>query len=264
MNTDEDDCERLLDCDPGAAVTLRRPLLKGEYGIDAPYVPILMLLGATALGIGTGRALWRGDVVGSLMMGVSTAFLLLCAGTYLFATCIGKFVVWDELLASLNLRGDERILDVGCGRGAVLLLAARRLRSGLATGIDLWQAQDQSGNALQATQDNVIAVGASRCVELHTGDMRQLPFADHSFDVIVSSLAIHNVPDAAGRARAVQEIARVLKPGGQVLLADFKYVGDYAKTLREAGLVQVQTRSLGSRFWYGGPWAATSLVTGRR
>ena len=245
-------------------MTLRRPLLKGEYGIDAPYVPILMLLGATALGFGSGRALWRGDVVGSLMMGASTAFLLLCAGTYLFATRTGKFVVWDELLAALNLRGDERILDVGCGRGAVLLLAAQRLRSGVVTGIDLWQAQDQSGNALQATQDNVLAVGVSRCVELHTGDMRQLPFADHSFDVIVSSLAIHNVPDAAGRARAVQEIARVLKPGGQVLLADFKYVGDYTKTLREAGLVEVQTRSLGPRFWYGGPWAATSLVTGRR
>ena len=75
------------------------------------------------------------------MMGVSTVFLLLCAGTYLFATRTGKFVVWDELLASLNLRGDERILDVGCGRGAVLLLAAQRLRSGLATGLDLWQAQ---------------------------------------------------------------------------------------------------------------------------
>jgi arsenite methyltransferase len=149
-------------------VTLRRPLLKGEYGIDAPYVPILMLLGATALGFGTGRALWRGDVVGSLMMGASTAFLLLCAGTYLFATRTGKFVVWDELLAALNLRGDERILDVGCGRGAVLLLAAQRLRSGMATGIDLWQAQDQSGNALQATQDNVsspsASVGASSCI----------------------------------------------------------------------------------------------------
>ena len=245
-------------------MTLRRPLLKGEYGIDAPYVPMLMLLGATALGFGAGRALWRGDVVGLLMMGASTAFLLLCAGTYFFATRIGKFVVWDELLAALNLRGDERILDVGCGRGAVLLLAAQRLRSGVATDIDLWQAQDQSGNALQATLNNVIAVGVSSCVELHTGDMRQLPFADHSFDVIVSSLAIHNVPDAAGRARAVQEIARVLKPGGRVLLADFKYVGDYAKTLREAGLVEVQTRSLGPRFWYGGPWAATSLVTGRR
>jgi ubiquinone/menaquinone biosynthesis C-methylase UbiE len=82
--------------------------------------------------------------------------------------------------------------------------------------------------------------------------------------VIVSSLAIHNVPDAAGREQSVKEIARVLKPGGRVLLADFKFTGDYAKTLREAGLSDVQTRGLGVRFWYGGPWAATTLVTARR
>lgn len=237
---------------------------KGEYGFDAPYVPALMLLGSIPLWVGAVNAAMRGDVVGVATMGLSAAFLVFCAGTFIFTTRTGKFVVWDELLAGLSLKGDERVLDVGCGRGAVLLLAAQRLSSGKATGIDLWQVQDQSGNALEATQRNASAEGVSERVELHTGDMRKLPFDDASFDVIVSSLAIHNVPDAEGRAQSVKEIARVLKPGGRVLLADFKFTSDYAKSLKDAGLSEVTTRGLGVRFWYGGPWAATTLVSATR
>jgi arsenite methyltransferase len=94
--------------------------------------------------------------------------------------------------------------------------------------------------------------------------MRQLPFGDATFDVVSSSLAIHNVPDAEGRGKAVREIARVLKPGGRALVADFKFTGDYAKTLEAAGLVEVRSRRLGVRFWYGGPWAATTLVSARK
>lgn len=237
---------------------------RGEYGFDAPYVPALMALGSLPLWLGAARALLRGDLAGAAMMGASAALLGLCAASFIYTTRVGKFIVWNELIQSLGLKGDERVLDVGCGRGAVLLLAARRLTTGTATGIDLWQAKDQSGNALEATRRNAIAEGVGERVALHTGDMRALPFDDASFDVVVSSLAIHNVPDAAGRAAAVREIARVLKPGGRALLADFKYANDYAETLRAAGLIDVQTRGLGARFWYGGPWAATTAVSARR
>lgn len=237
---------------------------KGTYGFDAPLVPALMALGSTPLLTGSVFAALRGDLVGTSTMGVSAVFLLACAGTFVFTTRAGKFAVWDELLEAAKLRGDERVLDVGCGRGAVLMLVAQRLPRGRATGIDLWQVQDQSGNSLEAAQRNAVAEGVMERVELQTGDMRKLPFPDASFELIVSSLAIHNVPDAEGRATAVKEIARVLKPGGRVLLADFKFTTDYAKSLTEAGLSDVQTRGLGLRFWYGGPWAATTLVSAVR
>jgi ubiquinone/menaquinone biosynthesis C-methylase UbiE len=190
--------------------------------------------------------------------------LIACAASYVYTTRAGKFRAWDDLLAGLSLRGDEQVLDLGCGRGAVLLLAAQRLPHGKATGIDLWQAQDQSGNALGATQANAAAEGVAERVELHTGDMRKLPFPDASFDVVVSSLAIHNVPTPEGRQEAVREAARVLRAGGTILLADFRFTADYAKTLEAAGLTDVKTRGLGPRFWYGGPWAATTVVTARK
>jgi NAD(P)H-nitrite reductase large subunit len=101
-------------------------------------------------------------------------------------------------------------------------------------------------------------------VELHTGDMTRLPFPDAAFDVVVSSMAIHNITDAEARLRAIDEAARVLRPGGKLLIADFRYTPDYAARLRAAGLTAVEERGLGWRFMYGGPWTAVRLVKAAR
>lgn len=237
---------------------------KGDYGFDAPYVPLLMTLGALPLLVGAVVQGLDGRLDGLLSMGLSGAFLLFCAGSYVYTTRSGKFLAWNELLEGVKLRGDEHVLDLGCGRGAVLLLAAQRVPAGRASGIDLWSTTDQSGNALETTRRNAALEGVAERVELHTGDMRKLPFPDSSFDLVVSSLAIHNIPDAAGRADAIREAARVLKPGGRALLADFRFTRDYAEQSVKAGLQDVGRRGLGLRFWYGGPWAATEVVTARK
>jgi ubiquinone/menaquinone biosynthesis C-methylase UbiE len=150
-------------------------------------------------------------------------FVLAILGFYLHATLRGKFLVWAELLDKVGLRSDERILDLGCGRGAVLLMAAQHLTTGRAVGVDLWRSVDQSGNAAEATRRNAIAEGVADRVELHTADMTALPFEDNSFDVVVSSLAIHNISGSAGREKAVDETVRVLCPGGRLLIADIPH-----------------------------------------
>ena len=93
----------------------------------------------------------------------------------LYTSRRGKFLAWTELLDQLNLRGDERILDLGCGRGAVLLLAAQRLTTGRAVGVDVWRRGDQSGNAAMATRRNALAEGVADRIELHTADMTGAP-----------------------------------------------------------------------------------------
>ena len=184
--------------------------------------------------------------------------------SFVWTTRRGKFMVWAELLDALALRGDERLLDVGCGRGAVLMLAAKRLPAGRAVGLDLWSTTDQSGNSEQAARCNAELEGVQARVELRTGDMRKLPFPDRCFDVVTSSLAIHNIADEAGREQALAEILRVLKSGGVALLADFRYSGDYQRYLAAQSGAVVERRRLDWRFWYGGPQAATTLVTLRR
>jgi ubiquinone/menaquinone biosynthesis C-methylase UbiE len=63
-----------------------------------------------------------------------------------------------------------------------------------------------------------------------------MPFADASFDVVVSNLCLHNIYDRPTRLQALHQIARVLKPGGIALLSDYKRTGEYAAELRKAGL----------------------------
>jgi arsenite methyltransferase len=231
---------------------------RGDYGFDAPYVPLLLGVGGVitaALGAFGGGVLWW----------ISSTWFFLSAASYVYTTRAGKFQCWAEQIGALSLQGDERILDVGCGRGAVLLMCAQRLdKGGRAIGLDLWSTTDQSGNDPNTTRANAKAEGVEERIELVTGDMCEMPFEDVSFDVVVSSLAIHNVPSAEGRDKAVREIARVLRPGGRALLADFRHARAYEETLRNAGFTDVQRRSLGWRFWYGGPHASTALVTGRK
>ncbi len=117
---------------------------------------------------------------------------------------------------------------------------------------------------METTLANAEAEGVRDRVELHTGDMRRMPFADGTFDMVLSSLAIHNIHPAEGRDQAVSEAVRVLRPGGRLLVADISATVAYAGRLRELRMEDVRRRPLGWRFWYGGPWMAASLVTARK
>ena len=231
---------------------------RGSYGIDAPYAfGFLAVLIVACLVMSIFAAIESGSVLHF----PPVLFMLTIAGFVLHTTLRGKFVAWAELLDKLELRGDERILDLGCGRGAVLLMAAQRLTTGRAVGVDLWQSADQSGNAAEATRRNAIAEGVADRVELHTGDMTALPFEDNSFDVVVSSLAIHNIRGSAGREKAISEAVRVLRPGGRLMIADIRATRQHQAQLAEIGMNDVARSRLGWQFWWGGPWAATRLVT---
>ena len=229
------------------------PRRRGSYGIDAPIAPVFM---AAVAALEITLAVTSGKV----WPWFAALFILAILGLYLHATLRGKFVVWAEVLEKLKLRGDERILDMGCGRGAVLLLAAQHLTTGRAVGVDLWRSVDQSGNSAEATRRNAVLEGVADRVELHTGDMTALPFADSSFDVVLSSLAIHNIRGNAGRAKAVSEAVRVLRPGGRLLIADVRGTRRHELHLREIGMNEVARRRLG-QFGWGGASALIPLVT---
>ena len=181
------------------ATDLARP--RGRYGVDGDYrlIPAPVLLAGyllLCLAAATLAGLWL--VTGRTLSGLGAAVvavLLIAAGVSFWRfSRRGKFEVWARLLTGLGLRGDERVLDLGCGRGAVLLIAAKLVPRGSAVGVDIWRA-DQTGNSMQATLANAAAEGVADRVELHTRDMTDLQFPDDSFDLVVSNLAIHNLPD---------------------------------------------------------------------
>jgi SAM-dependent methyltransferase len=228
----------------------RPALQRPRYGVDAPPIPAV--LGAAGVACCLAAAQRR---PGRIAIAAAGTVLLANAGVYLHTTLRGKLRIWERELDRAGLQGNEQLLDLGCGRGAVLIAAARRLPTGRAVGADLWTS-DQSGNNPGAALANAAAAGVADRVEVHTADMTALPFPDGSFDVVTSALAIHNIPATEGRYRAVDEAMRVLRPGGQLLIADpWPMARKYAAHIGQGTL-----RPLGPGYWYGGPWLGITLL----
>jgi arsenite methyltransferase len=223
-----------------------------NYGLDAPGVVRNLVLASAAgllLWLVTLTGLWSGTVVvGPVVFrvgGIGLVSFVLCgamAGWMVWSSMVGKLKERERLLDLLTWKGDEQVLDVGCGRGLMLIGAAKRLTTGKATGIDLWQAEDLSGNRPEATLDNSRRENVADRVDVRTSDMRQLPFPDATFDVVLSMNAIHNLYAAPDRTKAIAEICRVLKPGGRVLIVDIRHAGQYAAALRQGGCSELQRR----------------------
>ena len=175
-------------------------------------------------------------------------FWCLILASLMFASSrFGKLHARDGILARLKLRGDEAVLDVGCGHGLLLIAAAKLLPRGHAVGIDLWSQWEQSDNSREATLRNAALEGVEQRVSVHDGDMRKLPFADRSFDATVAHFAIHNVRGREGRREAIREIVRTLNQGGQVAISDIFSVALYADELRKSGMIDVEISGLS--FW---------------
>jgi arsenite methyltransferase len=219
---------------------------KADYGIDGPTVVRNFVIGGlAALLVG---CLMRCHAIplplklANFLLNVanwSAFWLLLEAGIMIASSRLGKLRERDRVLSSIPWRGDEKILDVGCGRGLMLIGAAKRLVSGQAFGVDIWQSVDQSGNRPNSTLENGRAEGVTGRIQLATANARQMPFPDNTFDVILSNLVLHNIHGKEKRREALREIVRVLKPGGRIAILDLAHTGQYVQTFRESGLAEV-------------------------
>jgi SAM-dependent methyltransferase len=216
-----------------------------NYGIDAPgLVKVALYIASLFIGL----------VVVGLIAGSPSTILSVMLGMGLVCLVEGLLMVRSSkhgklrervrVVDQLDLQGAERVLDVGCGRGLLLNEVARRLDGGTAVGIDLFREEDLSGNRVESTLQNAALEGVSGRVEVHEGDARDLPFESSSFDAVVSSMTLHNIRDAAGRAQAVREIDRVLKPGGRAVVVDMAKTSEYVKTLSGAGWTDVTSSKL--------------------
>jgi ubiquinone/menaquinone biosynthesis C-methylase UbiE len=118
----------------------------------------------------------------------------------------------NTYLGLLGIAAGERVLDVGCGSGAVTREIARRVGSrGLAVGID------PSPALLAVARELAHETGSGDHVEFREGNVLQLPFADQSFDVVVCVTVLSHVP--RGEA-AIPELVRVLRSGGRLGVFD--------------------------------------------
>src|SRR5437879_1863149 len=119
------------------------PTKKPNYGLDAPGVVGILALVALVglvLFLTAMAGLWSGDLGGIPLASIGIGFTFTCGSTALlmiYESKIGKVRGRDKLLNLIPWRGDEQVLDVGCGRGLMLIGAAKKLKTGMAFGIDI-------------------------------------------------------------------------------------------------------------------------------
>jgi SAM-dependent methyltransferase len=210
-----------------------------DYGIDAPgVIRNLLVLGVVILAAAllvppfhVGSAVV--DLRGFWVTGTSCLFF---GGLLLLYSLRGKFRHRDRMLALVTLRGDEDVLDVGTGRGLLLVGAAKKLVTGHAVGLDIWKTSDLSSNARANTEKVLEQEGVADRCRLLERPAQDSGLPDASFDVILSNLCLHNISAREERDAACREIVRLLKPGGVAIISDFKHTGQYAKVFESAGL----------------------------
>jgi ubiquinone/menaquinone biosynthesis C-methylase UbiE len=225
-------------------------MTKPDYGVDAPGVMrTFFLVGFACLLL----AAFAPQVIHIGPVSLNARSLFWPAGfligeglLFLLYVKFGKFRHRDFMLGMHAWHGDERVLDVGCGRGLLLAGAAKQIirdkGSGHVTGIDIWSNTDMAANSAAATERNLELEGVSQICTVVSEPAQQMPFPDASFELVVSNLCLHNIYDRPTRRQAIEQIARVLRPGGTAILSDYKLTGEYAKQLMELGFAVEKRR----------------------
>lgn len=124
----------------------------------------------------------------------------------------------DLLLGQLSWNGEGKLLDIGCGNGALAIDAAKRYPKAQVTGIDYWGGQWEYSKS--ACERNAQITGVADRTTFQKASAAKLPFPDGSFDVTVSNFVFHEVQDAKDKREVVKEALRVLKKGGLFVFQD--------------------------------------------
>jgi len=131
-------------------------------------------------------------------------------------------IVGESLAEAVDIRAGERVLDVAAGNGNATLAAARRFADVMST--------DYVPTLLDKGRERARAEGL--VVQFQTADVENLPFADASFDVVLSTFGAMFAPD---HARTASEMMRVLRPGGRLGLANWTPGGFIGRLFKVIG-----------------------------
>lgn len=221
-----------------------------DYGLDSPIL-IRRMFSRGVWTLVVGLALWFSNHEqypgpAARLLGTLTALALVffAIGAYMrWSSRVGKLRVRERLLDELALSGSEKVLDVGCGRGLMAIGAAKRLKTGRVTGIDVWNPQVLSGNSIEAAKENAKIEGVADRVRFETCDPRKLVFPENNFDVVMSLAAIHHISEEEDRDQIVREMYRVARAGSRVVIYDSWHTARYAEVLRECGASEVALSS---------------------
>ena len=161
-----------------------------------------------------------GSIISKMKNGqLITRLLELGAGIYdpLFKLTVDERRFRGRLIQMAELKGDERILDIGCGTGTLDLMLFKLLDKGFICGIDI--SAKMVKQAKRKVQRN------DRKINYKVGNSKRLPYKNEVFDVVFTSLIYHHLAYEE-KEETLREIHRVLKPRGRYISAEFSQFPD--------------------------------------
>lgn len=223
------------------------PMKTTDYGIDKPdRLRGLAMGGLLLFGMGLSQYIalrnsgkdWSETVLfACLWVGV---LLIAAAGFMLWSSKNGKIQLASKMLDDLKWSGNEKVLDVGCGRGLLAILAARKIPQGNSVGIDIWSQEDLGENTIEAANENAQIENVAERVRFEDGDVMDLRYGPNVFDKIVSSFCLSSLKSSNDRRKALIQLLKLLRPGGEIAILDTLHAGDYGKILAEQGMTDIR------------------------
>jgi len=223
-----------------------------HYGYYA--LPIITILSTIIVAVGILVAIFVWWVVG-VVLAVFGVYMILSYGVSIF--------LMDQTKASrlpkiIEVRGDEKVLDVGCGLGKMTIGIAKVLKEGKVIGIDIWDKMEIIDNSSERAYENAEIEGVRDKVEFRYGNVLEIPFTNNYFDIVTAQSVINNLHGEMNKSKALTEIHRVLQPRGKILITEplrnlrsfftFTPFGFWAlltkdkwmKILKEAGFINIK------------------------
>lgn len=221
------------------------------YGLDRPK----QARSTAGIGMAFGAATLITVIINGGLTGSGAIVVVACLVACLISFVISaglfrtshktKIQAADRMLDGLDLRGDERAVDLGCGTGLLCAGLSVRLPKGSVVGVDAW-AENQLQPTGRPLAKQTLQLAGVKKVSILTGSVRELPLADTSMDLAVSRDTLAQLPSREARREAIEELARVLVPGGRVALLEPFRTGELVADLAAAGFHDVQRSG---RWW---------------
>ncbi len=205
---------------PDYANWVPRKLL-AVLGIAGGFLAFLFLLSFLLTDSG-------GVIILRILLAAAAVFVLLSWGYMAHARFLLSYEgggvqgkILDNLLQYLDWDGNGKLLDIGCGSGALTIKAARKYPQAQVVGMDYWGAMwDYAQSQCEA---NARLEGVAGRTAFRKGDAAQLDFPDGHFDAAVSNFVFHEVQTQPDKLALIRESLRVLKPGAPFAFQDVFY-----------------------------------------